>query len=292
MPQDIRLHAGFLPKNTMPPAARQPFARPPVRWPARTPARRPVPEMVSGSALPGIGGASAKTGLKGAGGAGMVGQVAAVGELAVDAIAPDKELRYGLGYKPVGASAAKSGLKGAAMGASLGSVIPGVGTAVGAVVGGAIGLIGGAVKGRKEKKMVLGEVARRDVFAGQEYDRASQSLFSKMASYKDAAYAGHGMALPGMRAGGSLPGSAVILGGQSHRQSGRHGAGNPGIDAHTGEKVVEVEARELLLTDRQTQRVNHLITMHQRDGADSEQHLFELGSLMRVILRETRHQKA
>ena len=273
MPQDIRLHAGFLPKNTMPPAA-----RPPVRWPARL----RVPKMVSGSFLPK---------LKGAGGAGMVGQVAAIGELAVDAVAPDKELRYGLGYKPVGASAAKSGLKGAAMGASLGSVIPGVGTAVGAVVGGAIGLIGGAVKGRKQKGMVLGEVGRRDAVAGQEYDRASQSLFSKMASYKDAAYAGQGMALPGMRAGGSLPGSAVILGGQSHRQSGKHGAGNPGIDAHTGEKVVEVEARELLLTDRQTQRVNHLITMHQKDGGDSEEHLFELGSLMRVILRETRHQK-
>lgn len=256
--------------------------------------RKPTPKLISGSIIPpttttGMSGSSPMGG-GGQGGAGAVGAIAGVAAMGVDAMVGDKNTRYGLSYKPVGAVAAKSALKGAATGASIGSVIPGIGTAVGAVVGGVIGGVTGFIKGKKDKEKIEKQVKQLDVANAKATDMQSEQFYNNLPTMQNVGYGKKGMMIPGYKMGvPAYEKGAVILAGQRHKEEGELGNGNPGIDAETGEKVVEVEAKEMLLSSEQSDKIHNLIEQYYQ--SQNEDVLFDLGSVARSIVLNAKKQK-
>lgn len=255
------------------------------------------PKLASGSAIPvttatqgsgnnAIGNNSNEGGI----GPGMFSMAAQIGSTAIDQFVPDRNQRYGLSYKPVGAQVGKGALSGAAKGAAIGSIIPGVGTAVGAVVGGALGAVSGLIKGKKEKKAVEKQVDQLDQQSAVITDRQSQLAYNSLPTQGFTAYARKGGMIPGgfgYRIQSAEKG-AVILGGQPHKSEGNFGKGNPGLDQN-GQKVVEVEAKEMLFTLEQSEKIHNLIEQYWQNP--SEDILFDLGSLARSIINNVKTQK-
>jgi hypothetical protein len=252
------------------------------------------PKLVSGSTIP-----QTSTSSAGGAGGGAAGGIISMGAdlvgKGIDEFVPDKNMRYGISYRPVGATVGKSAAKGAAMGAAVGSVVPGIGTAIGAAVGGVGGAVVGLIKGNKEKKKAEEAVRKMDEISAKAYDRQSQAAYSALpsSSMGFSAYGKNGMMIPKAYNFGPISylkeGGAIILGGQRHSQEGKLGKGNPGIDTETGEKLVEVEAKEMLLTMDQSDKVHNLMEQYYENPSDDV--LFDLGSVARDILLTAKKQK-
>ncbi len=233
--------------------------------------RKPL-KLGSGSQIPATQSASSVN-------ASTIGAAAGILSSAVD-LFPEEQTPAGVSYTGVGKSVAKGALSGAATGASLGSLVPGIGTAIGAGVGALAGGVVSAIGASKAKKQALAQQAAIQRQEGEKMNALSAAFYSKIPGFSYTAYGKEGMQIPGQE-GKSGEETAVILSGQRHSEKGPLGNGNPGVDQQ-GQKIVEVEKNELLLTTEQTKTIESLIDSY--TASTSDDILYQLGSQMKEYL--------
>ncbi len=240
-----------------------------------------LPKLASGSVVPGTQLSTNSTPSPSA--AGVVSSAAGVLSTALDFL-PDKEAGQGISYPSPTKVIGKGVLSGAATGASLGSVVPGIGTAIGAGVGALAGGIMSAIGSNRQKKEALARQKAITEENGKKQDRLSASFYSSVPGYTPIAYGKQGMAMPGEKADETAE-KAQVLEGQRHSEKGVLGKGNPGLDEQ-GQKVVEVERGELLLTLAQSQALDNLRDAYRK--TPSEKTLFELGKQFQAFVKSVK----
>lgn len=246
------------------------------------PGIRPKPKLASGSAIPTPANQSASG--SGATTAGALAAGAGILSGILENIVPEKQLGEAV-YTPVGATTAQGVLKGAAAGASIGSIVPGIGTAIGAGVGALAGGVMGLMGGNKAKKQAEKQYRLSRMYAAQKTDAQAAQTYQALPGNTHTPYMqpggklGQGKMYPYIQYTAQ---EAVLLGGQRHHQKGEWGKGNPGV-TNSGEKVVEVEKGELLLTTPQTQDLENLIQAYQTQPSAAI--LRDIGGYMQAIVK-------
>ncbi len=220
--------------------------------------RPSIPKLASGSQMPATS---------------VIGAASSMASTLVDLL-PDASAGNGITYQSQGKSIGKGALAGAASGATIGSVVPGIGTAIGAGVGALVGGLGGLISSTKEKKQAEKQSAVITRQKGSVQDKLSQQYYASVPAYKSVAYGKNGMKIAQNQderksafMSDTVPTSeekAVVLSGQRHSEKGKFGNGNPGIN-EKGEKIVEVEKGELLLTIDQTQVIESLVSAYKNN---------------------------